>query len=77
MKSHARVRSNQKWRSYGIDGQGPVVDIIIKDIGDEHLLNIIRHIEERALHNHMLSPIYHTMHAEIAWRLRGIWIHIL
>lgn len=71
---HLIIREIKKWRSYGIDGKGPIVDILIKDIEDEHLLNIIRHIEEQAFHSRMLTPTYDTMHAEIAWRMRGIWI---
>jgi hypothetical protein len=72
MKDHALARAKQKWRSYGIDGQGPVEDTFIRDIGDEHLLNIINHLQERG-HISTLLAISYTMHAEIAWRLRNLW----
>ena len=72
MRDHAFVRTKQKWRSYGIDGKGPTEDTLIMDLGDEHLLNIIRHLQERGSIS-TLPTNYHTMHAEIAWRLRDLW----
>lgn len=65
------------WRSYGIAGKGPIVDTLIKDIEDEHLLNIIRHLEERysvqQLERGYMPTVYETMHDEISWRMQGCW----
>lgn len=75
---HLIIREIKKWRSYGIDGKGPVVDTLIKDIGDEHLLNILKHLEDR--HSvqdvqdlRFLPTVYETMHNEISWRMQGCW----
>jgi hypothetical protein len=72
MKDHSITRTRQKWKSYGIEGQGPVEDTLVMDLGDEHLLNIIKHLERRGRISTLLA-IYYTMHAEIAWRLRDHW----
>ena len=73
---HLVIRELKTWRSYGIDGQGPTVDTLIKDLGDEHLLNIIRHLERNFDLEGILSPSMQTMHDEIAWRLHGLWQRI-
>jgi hypothetical protein len=79
---HLIIRQIKKWRSYGILGKGPIVDILIKDIEDEHLLNIIRHLEERSQgasykgRSNFLPTVYETMHDEIAWRMLDCWVRI-
>ena len=70
---HLVIRELKTWRSYGIDGQGPIVDTLIKDLGDEHLLNIIRHLERNFQLEGILSPSMKIMHDEIAWRLHDNW----
>ncbi len=42
---HLIVREMKTWRSYGILGKGPIEDTLIKDLKDDHLINIIRHLE--------------------------------
>ena len=73
---HLILRELKTWRSYGIEGKGPIQDTLIKDIGDEHLLNIIRHLEEMEFHSRMLTPIYDIMYEEIAWRMYDCWVKI-
>jgi hypothetical protein len=72
---HLIIRELKTWRSYGIDGKGPIVDTLIKDIGDEHLLNILKHLKER--YNEMdlrfLPTVWETMHDEVSWRMLGCW----
>jgi hypothetical protein len=72
---HLVIRELKTWRSYGIGGKGPTEDILIKDIGDEHLLNIIKHLEERYPEGaHIFLPtVWDMMHDEIAWRLHDNW----
>lgn len=70
---HLILRELKHWRSYGIDGQGPIVDTLIKDLGDEHLLNIIRHLERNFQLEGILSSSIQMMHDEIAWRIRDNW----
>ena len=74
---HLIIREMKTWRSYGIAGKGPIVDTLIKDIGDEHLLNIIRHLEERytvqQLERGYMPTVYEIMHDEISWRMQGCW----
>jgi hypothetical protein len=74
---HLIIREMKTWRSYGIAGKGPIVDTLIKDIEDEHLLNIIRHLEERysvqQLERGYMPTVYETMHDEISWRMQGCW----
>jgi len=80
---HLIVRELKTWRSYGILGKGPIEDTLIKDIGDEHLLNIIKHLEERSEgasyrgRSNFLPPVYHIMHDEISWRMRDCWQSLL
>ena len=75
---HLVIREIKTWRSYGIDGKGPTVDTLIKDISDEHLLNIIKHLEARySDHSGVFLPtVWETMHNEIAWRMQGCWHRI-
>jgi hypothetical protein len=73
---HLVIRELKTWRSYGIEGKGPIQDTLIKDIGDEHLLKIIKHLEDRyglSGDNIPLPTVYDIMHAELAWRMHGIW----
>ena len=74
---HLVIRELKTWRSYGIDGNGPTEDTLIKDLGDEHLLKIIRHLEERysrqQLERGYMPTVWETMHDEIAWRLHDNW----
>jgi len=73
---HLVIRELKTWRSYGIDGKGPIVDTLIKDLGDEHLLNIIRHLEKNFYLDDILSPsmqMNNMMHDEIAWRIHDNW----
>jgi len=76
---HLVIRELKTWRSYGIDGNGPTVDTLIKDIGDDHLLNIIRHLEERYPEGDRISlpTVWEMMHDEILWRMQGCWVSIL
>lgn len=73
---HLIIRELKTWRSYGIDGKGPIVDTLIKDIGDEHLLNIIGHLERNFQLEGILSPSIQLMHDEIAWRMYDCWVRI-
>lgn len=45
--NHRYIRETARWGTFGIDGQGPLKWLIIKDIHDDHLANIIPFIEER------------------------------
>ena len=79
LAEHLIIRELKTWRSYGIHGTDPPVDTLIKDIGDEHLLNIIRHLEERYPEVDLifLPTVYDMMHDEILWRMQGCWVSIL
>jgi hypothetical protein len=72
---HSELRETKTWRSYGIHGTDPPIDTLIKDLGDEHLLNIIKHLEERYPEgDHIFLPtVWETMHNEVAWRLDRSW----
>ena len=72
---HLIIREIKTWRSYGIDGKGPTKDTPIKDIGDEHLLNIIKHLRERytEMDIRFLPTVWDTMHDEVAWRMQECW----
>ena len=82
---HLILRELKKWRSYewisyGIDGRGPIEDTLIKDIEDEHLLNIIRHLEKNFYLDDILSPsmqMNNMMYDELVWRMQGCWVKIL
>ena len=77
---HLVIRELKIWRSYGIDGRGPIEDTLIKDIEDEHLLNIIRHLEKNFYLDDILSPsmqMNNMMYDELAWRMQGCWVKIL
>lgn len=72
---HSELRETQSWRSYGIHGTDPPIDTLIKDLGDEHLLNIIKHLEDRydTRDVRFLPTVWETMHNEVAWRLDRSW----
>jgi len=72
---HSELRETQTWRSYGRDGTDPPIDTLVKDLGDEHLLNIIKHLEDRygASELRFLPSAWETMHNEVAWRLDRSW----
>lgn len=70
LHSHSLIRETKTWRSYGIDGKGPIRDTLIQDLEGEHLLNIIRHLEER---KHSDPLVLANMYNEITWRLIEIW----
>jgi len=72
---HLIIREIETWRSYGIHGTDPPIDTLIKDIGDEHLLNIIKHLGERydKWDLRFLPTVWETMHDEVAWRMQGCW----
>lgn len=67
---HEFIRASQCWRSYGIDGKGPIRDTLIQDLEGEHLLNIIKHLEERKYSDPLVLA---NMYNEITWRLTEIW----
>lgn len=72
---HLIIREMKTWRSYGIHGTDPPIDTLIKDIGDEHLLNIIKHLGESydKWDLRLLPTVWETMHDEVAWRMQGCW----
>jgi hypothetical protein len=74
---HSIIRERKTWRSYGILGKGPIEDTLIKDLKDDHLINIIRHLEERytveQLERGYMPTVWDTMHDEVAWRMQGCW----
>lgn len=47
--NHIVDRHTVKWGSFGKSGTGPVVYTLIKDLSNDHLNNIITHIESRKL----------------------------
>lgn len=63
---HEWVREIKQWGSYGKDGQGPLTYIYIKDLGDEHILNIINHIKEVG---HPANDMLDILDNEITWRM--------
>ena len=75
---HLLTRETQTWRSYGIGGQGPTQDTLIKDIGDDHLMRIIAHLEALYPKSDLrsLPTVWDMMHAEIAYRLQDHWQRI-
>jgi len=72
---HSELREIKTWRSYGKDGTDPPIDTLIKDLGDEHLLNIIKHLEDRFTFGPMnaISDAHRVMCEEVAWRMRDCW----
>ena len=68
---HLIIREIETWRSYS----DPPIDTLIKDIGDEHLLNIIKDLGERydKWDLRFLPTVWETMHDEVAWRMQGCW----
>jgi len=72
---HSELREIKTWRSYGIHGTDPPIDTLIKDLGDEHLLNIIKHLEDRLTFGpmHPFSDAHRVMCDEVAWRLDRSW----
>ena len=72
---HSDLRETQTWRSYGKNGTDLPIDTLIKDLGDEHLLNIIKHLEDRydVRELRFLPSAWETMHNEVAWRLDRSW----
>lgn len=71
---HLIIRELETWRSYGIGGKGPTEDTLIKDIGDEHLLKIIQHLQSlRAERDGFLPVDCGMMYDEIAWRMHDCW----
>ena len=72
---HSELRETKTWRSYGIHGTDLPIDTLIKDLGDEHLLNIIKHLEDRFTFGPMsaISGAHRVMCDEVAWRMRDCW----
>lgn len=63
---HEKLRQTKKWGTYGKDGKGPLKQIIIKDISDDHLDQIISFIEKRI--NHYGMRILQLMIDEMCYR---------
>ena len=74
---HLIIREIKTWRSYGIHGADPPIDTLIKDLKDDHLLNIINHLKDRytvqQLELGYMPTVWDTMHDEVAWRMQGCW----
>lgn len=64
--NHIVDRHIVKWGSFGKSGTGPVVYTLIKDLSNDHLNNIITHIESRKLIGD--APILQLMIQEKQYR---------
>lgn len=76
IKEHESIRETFTWGTYGRDGKDPLKHILVKDITDEHLVNIINHIKERIAQwesvsgvTELKNPTLDIMKNEMEYRL--------
>jgi hypothetical protein len=63
--SHELIRNTQKWGSYGINGDEPLTERLIKDLSDTHLSNIITFLTA----NYQLNKLKHVFEDEVTYRV--------
>lgn len=65
--NHLEERETLRWKSIGKFGKGPVREILIKDISDEHLMKIIEFIGRNI--EHYKNGIKELMEDEVIYRV--------
>ena len=66
MKSHAKIREEFKWGSFGMHGNEQRTDRLLKDIADSHLANLIPFIQRYS--EHYPEEILNTFQNELVYR---------
>ena len=57
-QKHKRNREIVQWGSFGKDGNGPLTHRYIKDLSDNHLLNVLTHVRNNPMDfGHMRTHI--------------------